>query len=468
MMKWTFPVIASVVLMTGCTQEEVAVYEEGEKFPGGSTSTTVSGRNSFSLPSANMNIKRRLDFNVGNSFFRNPWVAAPSTTTSRDGLGPLFNTNGCQNCHIKDGRGHAPKDGDINEVSLLVRISMPAGEGDKDVLMKEGVLPHPVYGGQIQDFALPGVKPEAKVQVSYEYIDVELNGGEVVQLRKPTLKLADPAYGPLPDNLMTSMRVANPMIGLGLLEAISDSNLLANEDPDDRDGDGISGRANRVWNVEKNKTVVGRFGWKAGQPDLQQQNAGAFSGDMGITSSLFPNENCTEFQKECNARAVNEEVDVSDNILDQVTFYSRNLAVPVRQDARNKDVIKGKGLFKQAGCTGCHIPSFKTANLKSHPEQSNQLIWPYTDLLLHDMGEGLADNRPEFEASGSEWRTAPLWGISKTHEVSPEATFLHDGRARNIMEAILWHGGEAQASRDKVVNMNKQERQLLLKFIESL
>ncbi|MGI9279551.1 MAG: di-heme oxidoredictase family protein [Endozoicomonas sp.] len=458
-----------LLLLAGCFQEEQSVFEPGEERPGGDTSVTIAGRNAFSMPAGNMKVTRRLDFNVGNSFFRNPWVASPSSTTARDGLGPLFNTNSCQNCHIKDGRGHAPNNNDLNKVSLLMRVSLPAtADTDSQVLLTQGSVPHPVYGSQIQDFALPGSVPEGRVQVRYEYSKVILKGGEKVELRKPHFSITNPGYGPLPDNLLMSPRVASPMIGLGLLEALTDSSLLTYEDPDDRDDDGISGRANRVWDLEQNRTVMGRFGWKAGQPNLKQQNAAAFNSDMGITSTLFMEENCSESQTSCRDLLTSEQPEISDKILKKVTFYTRNLAVPVRQEAKNKVVLKGKKLFNNIGCAACHIPSYKTPRLKDQPEQSDQLIWPYTDLLLHDMGEELADHRPEFLASGVEWRTPPLWGIGKTHEVSIEATFLHDGRARTLKEAILWHGGEAQAARDRFVAMDKKQRSALLKFIGSL
>lgn len=396
-------------------------------------------------------------------------MAAPQPNSFRDGLGPLFNARSCEGCHILDGRGHSPKDGALNETSLLVRISIPADTPElKEQLTRTGVIPHPVYGGQIQDFALNGAKPEAKVRVRYEYSNVKFADDSQVQIRKPVLSFESLNYGPFPDNLMTSARIATPMIGLGLLEAISDSRLLAYEDRDDRDGDGISGRGNRVWDVEQKRTVLGRFGWKAGQPNLKQQSAGAFSGDMGITSTLFPDDNCTESQTSCKAATPEKHPDVSDSILDKVVFYSRNLAVPLRMDSKDPDTLKGKALFAKANCTGCHISSFVTQKLKSQPEQSGQKIWPYTDLLLHDMGEGLADNRPEFLATGREWRTAPLWGIGKSKMVNPLGTFLHDGRARTVMEATLWHGGEAEDSKQAVLKMNKEQRRVLIRFVNSL
>ncbi len=268
--------------------------------------------------------------------------------------------------------------------------------------------------------------------------------------------------------MMISARIAPTMIGLGLLEAISDIDILKNEDPGDFNGDGISGRVNNVWDIKKGKTVIGRFGWKAAQPNILQQSAIAFSDDMGLTTTLFPEEPCTAKQQACLDRRAGEQPEVSDEILGQVTFYARNLAVPVRKGAKDEEVLLGKKLFHRANCSSCHTPSYITPFRAKRAEQSTQLIWPYTDLLLHDMGEGLSDHRPEFEASGSEWRTAPLWGIGRSKEVNPRATFLHDGRARTLMEAIIWHGGEAEQSRKNVINMNKKEREALIAFLKSL
>ncbi|MFK0573853.1 di-heme oxidoredictase family protein [Endozoicomonas sp.] len=468
-----FAFIALIIgsALSGCNKTEKVSYESGEERPGGQTSVSISGRNAFSLPSANMAVSRRLDFSVGNSFFRNPWVAAPASTTARDGLGPLFNTNGCQNCHIKDGRGHAPEDGDLNRISMLVRLSIPPSSSDQKLLPHQGVIPHPVYGDQLQDFALPGGIAEGRVRVNYEYYDVKFQDGETVELRKPVISVEEPGYGPLSSSdygqIMMSARIAPPMIGLGLLEAISEDDLLANEDIDDKNSDGISGKANRVWDVEKEKTAVGRFGWKAGQPTLKQQNSAAFNGDMGLTSSLFMDENCTLSQKRCIRQMAGEHPEVSDNILDKVTFYSQNLAVPVRTNAKDKTVLAGKQLFYDAGCIACHTPSF-TIGSEAAKEQANQKIWPYTDLLLHDMGEGLADHRPEFLANGREWRTPPLWGIGHSQVIDKSAGFLHDGRARTLIEAILWHDGEAAQSKQQVLAMSAKERKALIRFVESL
>lgn len=444
--------------------------EPGEHLSGGATTVDQSDRNAFSLPSANLPPSRRLDFSVGNSFFRNPWVIAPSSTTARDGLGPLFNTNACQNCHIKDGRGHPPGPGAINAVSMLVRLSIPAEAKAEHqrTLERLGVVPEPVYGGQLQDVAIPGVAPEGKVRMRYETVPVTLADGTRVELQKPTLEITQLGYGPMHPQTMFSARVAPPMIGLGLLEAIPEAAILAIVGVSKDKPAGIVGRANQVWDDAAGKTVLGRFGWKAGQPSLNQQNAHAFSGDMGLTTSLLPRDDCMPAQIDCLA-AVNGGVpEVSDNILRLVLFYARNLAVPARRQVNDPQVLDGKGLFHQAGCQGCHVPSFTTGSDAAEPELANQVIRPYSDLLLHDMGEGLADGRPEFQASGRDWRTAPLWGIGLTEAVNGHTRFLHDGRARNLLEAILWHGGEAETAKQTVMRYDAGQRAALLAFLNSL
>lgn len=446
--------------------------EPGEALSGGSATVKKSDQNAFSLPSANLSPVRRLDFSVGNSFFRSPWVIAPSTTTARDGLGPLFNTNACQNCHIKDGRGHPPEAGDTNAVSMLIRLSIPDDPAFADLIQRNGVLPEPNYGGQLQDMANPGVTPEGRVRVEYDALTVKFRDGTAVELRQPTLRITQLGYGPMHPEAHVSARIAPPMIGLGLLEAIADEAVLANADPDDKNGDGISGRANWVWDDAQQKVVMGRFGWKAGQPNLNQQNVHAFSGDMGLTTSLRRFDDCTPAQTDClaapNGNGPDGEPEVSDNILRLVEFYTRNLGVPARRNVDDPQVLTGKNLFFQAGCQQCHVPSFKTRADAAEPELANQEIRPYTDLLLHDMGDGLADNRTEFQATGREWRTPPLWGLGLTAAVNGHTQMLHDGRARNALEAILWHGGEAQAAQRQVLAFNAEQREALLAFLNSL
>ncbi|MBV7523812.1 MULTISPECIES: di-heme oxidoredictase family protein [Pseudomonas] len=446
--------------------------EPGEARSGGSATVRKTDQNAFSMPSANLPPSRRVDFSVGNSFFRSPWVIAPSTTTARDGLGPLFNTNACQGCHIKDGRGHPPTPDDVNAVSMLVRLSIPDAPAYAKVIEQLGVVPEPVYGGQFQDMSVPGVAPEGKVRVDYTAVPVRFKDGTEIELRKPSLNITQLGYGPMHPDTRFSARVAPPMIGLGLLEAIPEEAILANAEAQAKANNGISGRPNRVWDDALQKTVPGRFGWKAGQPNLNQQNVHAFSGDMGLTTSLRPLDDCTDAQTACkqtpSGNGPDGEPEVSDNILRLVLFYSRNLAVPARRDVNAPEVLAGKTLFYQAGCQSCHTPKYTTAANAAEPELANQVIRPYSDLLLHDMGDGLADNRSEFQASGREWRTPPLWGIGLTQAVSGHTQFLHDGRARNLLEAVLWHGGEATAAQQQVLSFNAEQRAALLAFLNSL
>lgn len=446
--------------------------EPGEARSGGAATVRKTDQNAFSLPSANLPPSRRVDFSVGNSFFRSPWVIAPSTTTARDGLGPLFNTNACQNCHIKDGRGHPPTPGAANAVSMLVRLSIPDAPEYARLIEQVGVVPEPVYGGQFQDMAVPGVAPEGKVRVDYTPVPVRFKDGTEVELRKPTLQITQLGYGPMHPDTRFSARVAPPMIGLGLLEAIPEEAILANATAQAKENGGINGRPNRVWDDALQQTVIGRFGWKAGQPNLNQQNVHAFSGDMGLTTSLRPFDDCTEAQTACkqapNGNGPDGEPEVSDNILRLVLFYSRNLAVPARRNVNDEQVLAGKNLFFQTGCDSCHTPKYTTAANAAEPELANQVIRPYSDLLLHDMGDGLADNRTEFQASGRDWRTPPLWGIGLTQAVSGHTQFLHDGRARNLLEAVLWHGGEAKAAQQQVLSFNAEQRAALLAFLNSL
>ncbi|HTN33353.1 MAG TPA: di-heme oxidoredictase family protein [Marinobacter sp.] len=423
--------------------------------------------NAYSLPQANLPMTKRLDFSVGNSFFRNPWVEAPASTSARDGLGPLFNTNSCQGCHIKDGRGHPPS-ADAPSVSLFLRLSVPADpQADAETLRMHGVKPAPVYGTQLQTAAIPGVKPEADLTVTWKSENRTLADGTVVELRKPMFRIENPNYGPLPENLLVSPRIAPSMIGVGLLEAIPLADLQALADPDDSDGDGISGKLNQVWDLATKQTVPGRFGWKAGEPTVEQQSMGAFAGDMGLTSSLKPATDCTP-EQQCDRYATGGTPEITDKIADFVTFYAKSLAVPVRRNMEKSSVQRGAKLFNETGCAACHTPTFKTGESPDRPDLSHQIIWPYTDLLLHDMGPALADGRSEFLASGSEWRTAPLWGTGLVQVVNPQAGFLHDGRARTLEEAILWHGGEAAPAAERYSRMAASDRQALIDFLNSL
>ena len=456
----------------------LAPLEPGEDMPGGAaTHAKVINRDAFSHFSANMSFAKEMDFKVGNGFFRRLWVTAPSSTKAADGLGPLFNARACQNCHLKDGRGHVPADGEEG-VSMFLRLSIPPQSEDQKTAIAQGranIVPEPTYGGQLQNFAIAGHAAEGRMTIRYQEIPVALSGGEKASLRQPSYAISDLGYGPLHPQTLISPRIAPPMIGLGLLEAIAEESLIARADPDDKDGDGISGRAKMIWGQEEGRLMLGRFGWKGGNPTVKQQSADAFNGDIGLSNPLFPanSGDCTGGQKAClDAPHGGDDqyagFEVPANVLDLVSFYSRNLAVPKRRDAGDPQVLRGKQVFNESGCALCHTPSHKTAQRVDMPEQSEQLIWPYTDLLLHDMGDGLADNRPEGMASGSEWKTPPLWGIGLTQVVNGHTQLLHDGRARNTLEAILWHGGEAKPARDKVVGMPKADRAALIRFVNSL
>ena len=389
--------------------------EQGEDKPGGGATSrgSTDTANAFSLSSGNMGFRRELNFKIGNAIFRRHWVSAPSSTDASDGLGPLFNSRGCQNCHLKDGRGHPPLSSDVPDDtgSMLIRLSVPPKtDADKAMLAahKENSIPDPVYGGQLQDFAIQGFEAEGKAKIEYEEKPVTLAGGESVSLRVPKYEIVDLAYGPMSPGIMISPRVAPQMIGLGLLDAVPEEQVLAHADPDDADGDGISGKPNHAWSKKYNKEMLGRYGWKASVPTIADQAAAAFSGDIGLSTTLRPggSGDCTDKQQACldapsGDSPQYQNVEVGDEMFKLVTFYSGNLAVPKRRNPDDPEVLKGKALFYKIGCVSCHQPKFMTGEAPDNPHLSHQLIYPYTDMLLHDMGEGLADNRPDGEASGN-------------------------------------------------------------------
>lgn len=460
--------------------QSTRTFDRAERFElnpaGAASSHKLINTSSFSQPSANMSFERQLDFKVGDGIFRKLWVSSPSSTESSNGLGPLFNARSCQSCHLKDGRGSPPL-GDEAAVSMFLRLSIPPqNDADREALAsrQRAVIPEPTYGGQFQNFSVQGVSAEGRMAIHYEESEVSLADGTVVKLQHPHYQAVDLNYGPMHPEVMLSPRVAPQMIGMGLIEAIADADLLASADPEDLDRDGISGRANRVWSDTHGQVMTGRFGWKAGKPTISDQSAHAFAGDIGIASHLLrsPWGDCTEHQPECrnapHGNAGADGTEITREMFDLVVFYSRNLAVPARRDADHAQVLGGKKVFYEAGCIACHRPKFVTRRDANAPEQSFQLIWPYSDFLLHDMGEGLADHRPEGDADGREWRTPPLWGIGLTETVSGHTRFLHDGRARNLLEAILWHGGEAEPARQRVIALGREERDALLAFLNSL
>ena len=437
--------------------------EEGEELSADIATTFINSKDAFGQQAVNMPASASGDFTTGNSFFRLAWVTSPSSTTARDGLGPLLNANSCGACHTLDGRGRPPIEGETQMNSMLIRISAtgvgPHGEP----------IPIPNYGGQLNDKAIFSALPEGKVSISYTEKTGKYADNTAYSLRVPTYVFDGLNFGSMPSGTLISPRVAPQMPGLGLLEALDDVTLLNFADPSDANNDGISGKVNRVWNAQTSTQSIGRFGWKANQPNLFQQTAGAFLGDMGITSSLFPNENLTGITKQMYDSLSNGGTpEILDSTLKKVVFYCQTLTVPARRNWKDKEVLEGKVLFSKSGCANCHVPKMSTSSIAEISEFRNLVIRPYTDLLLHDMGEELADNRPDFEANGQEWRTPPLWGIGLIKTVNNHTFFLHDGRARNIEEAILWHGGEAEKSKNSFKNLAKLDRDKILKFLNSL
>ncbi len=456
--------------------------ERFEGNPGGAGTVSIA-KTPFSHPAANLPDEQDLDFLLGEALFQKLWVSSPSSTKASDGLGPLFNARSCQTCHIEDGRGHPPQSPDDATLSMLVRLSVPAPD-DTPLTEIEAYLanlnpaprtrPEPNYGGQLQEHAVFGVTAEAKFSIDYTEFEVPLAGGETATLRNPSVTFHSLGMGDMHPDTQVSARVAPPMTGLGLIDAIPTADILALADPDDTDGDGISGRAQVTWSAVYDAPMLGRYGWKAGNPTVLEQSAAAFSGDIGISTPLFPNPagDCTDQQTEClDAPHGDKDVrvfEIDAPNLDLVTLYSANLAVPARRNLDDPRVLRGKEMFHNSGCAACHQPKFVTHRLPDSPQQSFQLIWPYSDFLLHDMGEGLADNRPELRATGQEWRTPPLWGIGLAQQVDEKVGFLHDGRARTLLEAVLWHGGEAETSKSRVVDMSPADRDALIQFLESL
>lgn len=426
---------------------------------GGATTAFSAGRNAFELSARNLNTEERRTFNVGDSFFNQNWVTAPASTVARDGLGPTFNAQACSSCHSHDGRARPPENDSDPVRGLLLKLSIPGPDGPID---------HPDYGDQLQDRAINGVAPEGRLAIRYEPIFGTYADGTPYTLQKPIYHILDPAFGPLRPDTMISPRIGPAVIGMGLLEAIPESRILSLADPEDLDNDGISGRPNIVWDIRKQAYALGRFGWKASQPTIEQQGAGAFHGDIGITSTLFPEENCPPAQEACRRAPNGGMPEVPDERLAKVVFYVHTLAVPAMRNVDVPTVQRGARIFHDIGCTACHTPRHVTAPDFSVGALSSQVIYPYTDLLLHDMGDDLADNWPDGQANGREWRTPPLWGIGLVQAVNGHTRFMHDGRARNLEEAVLWHGGEAEASREVFKGLSLKEREALLAFLRSL
>ncbi len=412
----------------------------------------------FGFPSPLLTATDRRAFSVGNAVFRTNWVTAPASAAGVDGLGPLFNARSCSSCHLHDGRSRPPEPGASDRSGLLVRIGVRNGDGPD--------APHPVFGEQIQDAAVAGVAPEATVEVTWRTVHGAYGDGEAFELVAPEYALRDLAYGPLGTDVALGGRTAPHLIGLGLLEAVPDAALLAAADADDRDGDGVSGRVHSVAALGGG-TAIGRFGWKATQPTVLSQTAAAFANDMGITSSLHPDERLSVAERASITFSSGGEPEIDDDKLGRVVFYTRTLAVPEARDADAPAVVAGAELFRSFGCAACHTPELRTGAAAFHPAFGDRTIRPFTDLLLHDMGPGLADGKRDGDAAPGEWRTPPLWGIGLIRVVNGHERLLHDGRARGIAEAILWHGGEGERSRELFRAAPRAQRDELVAFVRS-
>ena len=417
----------------------------------------------FSHPRPDLDERERASFFVGNSYFNQNWIFAPASVDTRDGLGPLFHARSCSGCHFRDGRAQPPTETQAH-LGLLFRLSDsaqprgPHGEASEVA----------IYGGQLQDHGAPGHQAEATTQISYSIESGSYDDGESYELHRPKIIFSNWSMGAPPETLLVSPRIAGQMIGLGLLAEISEQWLNRIADPDDLNHDGISGKINQVWDVAKQALTIGRFGWKAEQPSVKQQTAGAFNGDLGLTTSIFPNDNHSEVQVEGRPWASGGDPEVPDAILDSVAFYASSLAVPAARNANDPRFAAGSTIFDTLGCDACHQRNIEIEH-KVAPSGSKTLsISPYTDLLLHDLGEGLSDARPSYLAQGSEWRTPPLWGLGLVPKVNGHLRLLHDGRADGFAQAIIWHNGEAAPAKMRFLALSKSERDALLFFLESI
>jgi CxxC motif-containing protein (DUF1111 family) len=428
---------------------------------GGDATALDATANAYSNSIDHLDDTQAGEFSYGHSVFSQNWVTAPATTSGMDGLGPIYNAHACSSCHSKDGRS-APVDANGVFVGMLLRVSIPG------MAANGGPNPDPVYGDQLRPYGILGVPGDGTPHVDYLETPGTYGDGTAFSLNTPTYTIEGWNYGPPSDGLMISPRTGPSVIGLGLLEGVPEEEILANVH--DADENGVHGVPNHVWDAAQKATVLGRFGWKANQPTTLQQTAGAFLGDIGITSSLFPNGTCSPTMTKCldAASGADPDFELTDSRWQSVGFYMKALAVPARRNLDDPQALNGEKLFESFGCVSCHIPTLHTGPDAAAAVLANQTFHPYTDLLLHDMGPDLADGRPDFEASGSQWRTTPLWGIGLLQTVNHHSFLLHDGRARGIAEAILWHGGEAATARENFRLAEQTDRDALLKFLESL
>jgi CxxC motif-containing protein (DUF1111 family) len=457
----TAALLLSAAMLSSCARG-TAIRELLEESSGGAMTAHDTSRKAFARAAPNLEVQARGQFSIGNAFFNSSWVVAPATAGARDGLGPLFNARSCDACHNNDGRGLPPLRADERPISLVIQFATdaPGSHGEPQ--------PDPRYGGNLNPFAIGGVPAEGSVAIAHREQHGTFADGAAFTLLEPRYSFTELAYGELAPTTRFSPRVAPAVFGVGLLEVAPEAQILARHDPEDANRDGISGRVNRVPDQRTGQLVLGRFGWKANQPDIAHQTAAAFSGEIGMSSQLRPGQNCSPLQAQCAAAPDGGIPEISEEIFTRIVNYQRMLAVPARRALDDPDTRRGARQFAQLGCETCHRATFTTTVVADAPWLSQQTFHPFTDLLLHDMGPGLADQRADFAASGSEWRTAPLWGLGLQSTVNGHTRLMHDGRARDVSEAILWHGGEAQRAKEGFQQLSAAERSALLAFLNSL
>lgn len=448
-----FYLILAIFLIAGCSQEknhynytEMAAKMTSEDFSSKAFATLMKADES----------EQSEKFFQGRIFFRSAWVAAPASTKARDGLGPLYSSNSCIGCHPNNGTGNIVDANKQLHKSLVLRLSNSQLK-DEESLRKNGFIPDTTYGAQLSSHANSNVLAEGTPDVNFTYSTFSYFDGKKVELKKPNFFIQNLNYSNLDEGTKISPRLALALVGLGEIEKIPEEAILEHQDIDDRDNDGISGKANYVYDILSDSTKLGRFTWKASAPSILQQSAAAFSNDMGISSPLFPQENCSDKQRDCLNKS-SKEFDINLERLESVAFYLQNLKVPAQREGTKH--LEGAKLFTELACVKCHVDSFKTSE--------GNTVHPFSDFLLHDMGKELDDARSEFLATSSEWRTPPLWGLGLYKKVNSLSSYLHDGRASTLEEAILWHGGEAKKSREAFVNLPSTQREQLLSFLNSI
>ncbi len=424
----------------------------------------------FSEPASVLTPKQRQIFMAGRSVFNRKWASVNSLNGDW-GLGPTFIADRCSACHVNSGRGSPPQSSGEQLLSMLVRLSTPGTDEHG------GPKPHPNYGDQLQNRSLDGrsvdlayagapVPNEADLFLDWEESTAAFADGETVTLRRPKLRIENLKFGELGADTMTSLRMAQPLVGIGFLEAVPEETILSIAAK--QRALNFNGRPNRVWDAVNRRMSLGRFGWKANVPGLKQQIAAAAIGDMGVNSNLYAEQNCPPVQTLCAKQLPGNFPEIIDREIDAVELWLQGLAVPARRDVDDAQVRRGAELFARAQCAVCHVPAMKTGAFAKLPQLSGQVFHAYTDLLLHDLGEGLADGRPDFGAGPRDWRTPALWGLGLSQIVGGGIALLHDGRARNVTEAILWHGGEATDAREAFRRMTGGEREYLIRFVESI